>query len=289
MRLVLTNCNLIDCVNPTPVPEASIVVENGRISEILDGSRSPDTREAQVIDLEGSYLLPGLWDIHIHPEYTSPAVPSIAEQTARFGQSLMQGLTQAGVVGVRTGGAANFMDVAWKRTFNAGQLAGPQVFASGNFLTTTGGHFLTSGHARECDGPYGFVQAAAFFGGWILTSAVYVLMMEWAAFFYRGATIHIGAMLGTYMAFNVWMRIWPAQQKILTAIKNGEAPDGALVALAGTRSKHNTYMSIPLVFAMVGQHATWAASELYYFPLVILLGWVVCHRLYAISKNVKGF
>ena len=82
MRLVLTNCKLIDCVSPTPVPEASIVVENGRISEILDGSRSPDTREARVIDLEGSYLLPGLWDIHIHPEYSSPGVPSIAEQTA---------------------------------------------------------------------------------------------------------------------------------------------------------------------------------------------------------------
>ena len=36
---------------------------------------------------------------------------------------------------------------------------GPRVFACGNFLTTTGGHFLTSGHARECDGPYGFVNA----------------------------------------------------------------------------------------------------------------------------------
>ena len=33
------------------------------------------------------------------------------------------------------------------------------MFACGNFLTTTGGHFLTSGHARECDGPYGFVNA----------------------------------------------------------------------------------------------------------------------------------
>ena len=36
---------------------------------------------------------------------------------------------------------------------------GPRVFAAGHFLTTTGGHFLTSGHARECDGPYGFVRA----------------------------------------------------------------------------------------------------------------------------------
>ena len=159
MRLVLTNCNLIDCVTPVPLSQASVVIEAGRIVEVLDGRRSPDTRDARVIDLEGAYLLPGLWDIHIHPEYTAPPVRTIAEQTARFGQSLMQGLTEAGIVGVRTGGAAHFMDVAWKRTFDSGQVIGPRVFASGQFLTTTGGHFLTSGHARECDGPYGFVEA----------------------------------------------------------------------------------------------------------------------------------
>ncbi len=159
MRLVLTNCNLIDGVIPTPHPEASVTVENGRIVEVLDSHRSPETREARVIDLDGAYLLPGLWDIHIHPDYITPAVPSIPEQTARFGHALMQGLAEAGVVGVRTGGAANFMDVAWKRTFSSGEVAGPRVFASGQFLTTTGGHFLTSGHARECDGPYGFVNA----------------------------------------------------------------------------------------------------------------------------------
>ena len=138
MRLVLTNCNLIDCVTPVPLSQASVVIEAGRVVEVLDGRRSPDTRDARVIDLDGAYLLPGLWDIHIHPEYTAPPVRTIAEQTARFGQSLMQGLTEAGIVGVRTGGAAHFMDVAWKRTFDSGQVIGPRVFASGQFLTTTG-------------------------------------------------------------------------------------------------------------------------------------------------------
>ena len=159
MRLVLTNCNLIDCVNPAPVPEASVTVEDGRIAEVLDGRSSPDTRDARVIDLEGAYLLPGLWDVHYHPEYTALPALTVAEQTAQFGQTLMQGLTEAGIVGVRSGGAANFMDVAWRRVFEAGEVPGPRVFACGNFLTTTAGHFLRSGHARECDGPYGFVVA----------------------------------------------------------------------------------------------------------------------------------
>jgi imidazolonepropionase-like amidohydrolase len=60
---------------------------------------------------------------------------------------------------VRCAGAAHFIDVAWKRAFDTGRYVGPRVFAAGHFLTSTGGHFLTSGHARECDGPYGFVHA----------------------------------------------------------------------------------------------------------------------------------
>jgi len=159
MRRVLTNATLIDCVNPRPVPGGSVTIENGRIVEVLDGGRSPDTRQAEVLDLGGAYLLPGLWDVHIHPDYLASTGAPIAEQTAIFGHRLREALTESGVVGVRCAGAAHFMDVAWKRAFDSGQYVGPRVFACGYFLTTTGGHFLTSGHARECDGPYGFVRA----------------------------------------------------------------------------------------------------------------------------------
>ena len=158
-RLVLTNANVIDCVGERPIVGGSVVIERGRIGEVLDGSRSPDTRNADVLDLEGAYLLPGLWDVHIHPDYLAATGASAVEQTIVFGHRLMEALTEAGVVGVRCAGAAHFMDVAWKRAFDAGQYVGPRVFAAGHFLTTTGGHFLTSGHALECDGPYGFVRA----------------------------------------------------------------------------------------------------------------------------------
>ncbi len=159
MSLVLTNATLIDCVDPNPVSEASVVIEDGRIAEITDGSHSPAGRNAHVIDLGGAYLLPGLWDVHVHPAYATDPNITVAQQTAQFGQNLMRGLTEGGVVGARSGGAGHFMDVAWRDTFASGELDGPRVFACGNFLTTTGGHFLTSGHARECDGPYGFVNA----------------------------------------------------------------------------------------------------------------------------------
>ena len=159
MRTILNNATLIDCVNPTPAAQASVVIENGRISEILTGGRQPQTGDATVIDLKGAYLMPGLWDVHIHPDYLSLTEMPLADQVALFGHRLMSALTESGIVGFRCAGTHDYMDVAWKRAFDSGQYVGPRVYACGHFLTTTGGHFLTTGHALECDGPYGFVKA----------------------------------------------------------------------------------------------------------------------------------
>ena len=159
MRTILTNATLIDCVHPTPAEHSTVVVENGRISEILTRGGQPARGDATVVDLDGAYLLPGLWDVHIHPDYLSLAETPLAEQVALFGHRLMAALTESGIVGFRCAGTHHYMDVAWKRAFDSGQYVGPRVYACGYFLTTTGGHFLTTGHALECDGPYGFVKA----------------------------------------------------------------------------------------------------------------------------------
>ena len=80
--------------------------------------------------------------------------------------------------------------------------------------------------------------------GFVLLAIVILGYVYIGNFGYRAYVIHTGALLGTLMAANVWMRIWPAQRKIITAIRDGQAPDAALVAMAGTRSRHNTYMSV---------------------------------------------
>lgn len=125
--------------------------------------------------------------------------------------------------------------------------------------------------------------------GWILASAVFFALRTVAGFGFRGATIHLGAMFGTLMFLNVWTRIWPLQRKIITAVKNGEKPDPADVALAGMRSKHNTYMSVPLIFTMMNQHSTWAASSNFSLSVVILVGWLATFLIYKKAVTVKGF
>ena len=117
MRTILTNATLIDCVNPQPAEHAAVVIENGRIAQILTAGRKPATGDATVIDLKGAYLLPGLWDVHIHPDYLSLADMPLAEQFALFGHRLMAALTESGITGLRCAGAHHFMDVAWKRAF----------------------------------------------------------------------------------------------------------------------------------------------------------------------------
>lgn len=127
-----------------------------------------------------------------------------------------------------------------------------------------------------------------FWGGVVLATVMLFLFEYVAGFTFRGYAIHLGGMFGTIMAFNVWFRIWPAQQQIITAVKNGQAPDAALVAMAGGRSKHNTYMSVPLIFLMIAQHATWAANPLI-LGVMVLVGFALTYHLYDRAKNVKGF
>ncbi len=105
----------------------------------------------------------------------------------------------------------------------------------------------------------------------------------------RSLYIHVGALFGTCMAMNVWMRIWPAQRKIITAIKAGDKPEPGWGALAGLRSKHNTYMSVPLIYIMVAVHHHNAAQNVkfgdmdgswLFLAALIAVSWVVVSWIY---------
>jgi imidazolonepropionase-like amidohydrolase len=159
MKTLFTNATLIDCVEPVASPGASVLIESGRIARIARDAAAIEAGDTQVIDLGGAYLMPGLWDVHIHPDYLPLSDVPLADQVTLFGHKLQQAMTESGITGLRCAGAHHYMDVAWKRAFDSGQHVGPRLFASGHFLTTTGGHFLTSGHALEVDGPYGWVKA----------------------------------------------------------------------------------------------------------------------------------
>jgi uncharacterized membrane protein len=70
----------------------------------------------------------------------------------------------------------------------------------------------------------------------------------------RAAFIHVGAMLGTIMVANVWMRIIPAQKELVAATAAGRTPDWTLSSRAKRRSVHNSYVTLPVLFMMISNH-----------------------------------
>jgi uncharacterized membrane protein len=93
----------------------------------------------------------------------------------------------------------------------------------------------------------------------------------------RAAYIHVGSMFGTIMVLNVWMRILPAQRKMIAAAATGATFDPALGAQAKLRSKHNTFMAVPVVFIMLSNHfpvATYGNTYSWQILVaLVLIGW----------------
>ncbi len=70
----------------------------------------------------------------------------------------------------------------------------------------------------------------------------------------RAAFIHVGAMLGTCMAGNVFAHIIPSQRTLVAATREGRPQDVAVSAHAKQRSIHNNYLTFPLLFTMLSNH-----------------------------------
>ncbi len=70
----------------------------------------------------------------------------------------------------------------------------------------------------------------------------------------RGAYIHIGAIIGTIMAGNVFFGIIPSQKALIKAVEAGEEPNASYGLNAKVRSTHNTYITLPILFIMISNH-----------------------------------
>ena len=84
--------------------------------------------------------------------------------------------------------------------------------------------------------------------------------------------------VGTIMTVNVWTRILPAQRKMIAAAAAGTKFDSALGAQAKLRSKHNTFMAVPVVFLMLSNHypvATYGNRYNWYVLMgLVVIGWI---------------
>jgi len=111
--LVLRDVSIVDPVTDSVGPPQTIVIRSGRIDSL--GVAAP--RGARVIEGRGRYLIPGLWDMHVH--------------LTQSGEASLGVLVAHGVTGVRDQGGDLAVINAWRRRIAADSLVGPRIVAAG--------------------------------------------------------------------------------------------------------------------------------------------------------------
>jgi uncharacterized membrane protein len=104
---------------------------------------------------------------------------------------------------------------------------------------------------------------------------------SWNLFAPRAAYLQVGAMIGTMMVGNVFFVIIPNHWKLVRAKERGEQPDPRWNSEGKTRSVHNNYLTLPVVFAMLSNH----------FPFTYghKNGWIVLVVLMAIGALIRHY
>lgn len=115
--------------------------------------------------------------------------------------------------------------------------------------------FLVGGwvvYDQLCKSPLARNQGLFAIVGFLLMVGVsYALCSIFSA---RAAYIHVGAMVGTMMAANVFFVIIPNQRLMVDAMIRGETPDTSLGDAGALRSFHNNYFTLPVLFIMISNH-----------------------------------
>ena len=145
-NMVLTNCNIIDG-NGGPIQKGMhVVIRDDRIYKISKGPFLIENKnEATIIDLNGSFILPGLWNNHTHLSDLLPDINNILgtensiQASIRAGRNAMDALKR-GFTSLRSTGSRDYLDIYWGKAFEQGVFIGPTIYSAGNPIAAEDGH-----------------------------------------------------------------------------------------------------------------------------------------------------
>ena len=116
-------------------------------------------------------------------------------------------------------------------------------------VSLVAGWFIYDGLCRSKIGDNTVLLALLVFALILVASVLYTKVFSG-----RGAFIHVGALIGTIMAVNVFGVIVPSQKKMIAQMIAGQTPDARYGAVGKQRSVHNNYLTLPVLLMMVSQH-----------------------------------
>lgn len=139
MSTLFRHGRIFDGVGEELLEGIEVLVEGSRIVEVSDVPIRSGT--AEVVDLQGRTLMPGLIDAHFHAIAASPDLGAVehmpASLLAQHARANLEATLQRGFTTVRDAAGA---DYGLARAIEAGLIAGPRLFYSGHALSQTGGH-----------------------------------------------------------------------------------------------------------------------------------------------------
>lgn len=163
--LALVGGSVVDIDGGAAITDAVVLIEGERITAIGPAGEITIPADAEVIEVGGAWLIPGLMNMHVHLGLVLPgkleaelAHETEGELTLRMAQAARETL-QAGVTTIRLPGDQRHGDLALKKAIARGQAAGPRIFSAGEALAITGGHGSEHGQTYN-DGPYELIKAA---------------------------------------------------------------------------------------------------------------------------------
>ena len=137
--VLFKNATLLDPTNPELQEGFHVLVEDGKIKEVSD--RPLQSASAQVIDVAGKTLMPGLIDLHAHVMATqlNLSTQGVLPDALVMMRAvpIMAGMLRRGFTTVRDAGGAGW---GLKCAVEEGAVVGPRLFISGHAISQTGGH-----------------------------------------------------------------------------------------------------------------------------------------------------
>lgn len=148
MKLLLKADRLIDGTGADPVPNAAVLIEDGRIAQIAAADAIPLAPDdaVDVIEVSGGSIMPGFIEMHshIHCSAELDAYTHITTESDEVFLMRAVGAVRAalvsGVTTMRDLGARNQVAFPIKQAIDDGIIPGPRLIVAGTPITTTGGH-----------------------------------------------------------------------------------------------------------------------------------------------------